>query len=219
MHTAQVTKLISEIPEVIFHRIAEWHSQQLNLCLLPLLNIVSIFLCMCLKVILQERESRRQKFLQDVMNGHIESHMLRYMPALKTDYDDGAVNSDPSTAVSSEQSAADAAVDAVDLNLSSAAKRAMLLARIHSRRFREWVVISCKIFYQMQQLLFTNLLMFWNLLLSCLEQFMFLLHVAVNKGCNLMHFYSLLVIISISFPKLCITLFRLCHMLCCVQTL
>jgi len=51
------------------------------------------------------------------------------MPAMTPD----AVNSDLTTTVCSEQSAA----DAVSMNLSSATKRAMLLSRIHSRRFRE----------------------------------------------------------------------------------
>jgi len=76
----------------------------------------------CFKIILQDRESRRQKFLQDVMDGRIESRVLRYMPAMTTD----AVNSDLTTTVCSEQTGVDAAT-----------KRAMLLSRIHSRRFRE----------------------------------------------------------------------------------
>jgi len=86
------------------------------------------------KIILQEREIRRQKFLQDIMVGRIEERVLRYMPVMTTE----VVNSDLSTAACSEQSAADAA----NGNSSSATKRAMLLSRIHSRRFREWV-LSC----------------------------------------------------------------------------
>jgi len=84
---------------------------------------------MCFKIILQDRESRRQKFLQDVMDGRIESQVLRYMPAMTTD----AVSSDLTTTVCGEQTG----VDAASMNLSSATKRATLLSRIHSRRFRE----------------------------------------------------------------------------------
>jgi len=86
-----------------------------------------------IKVILQEREIRRQKFLQDMMAGRIESRMMRYMPVRTTD----AVKSDLFTADCSVQQPG---ADATGMNLSSAAKRAMLLSRIHSRRFREWVL-------------------------------------------------------------------------------
>ena len=90
--------------------------------------------CSCFKIILQERENRRQKFLQDMMAGRIESRVLRYMPEMTTD----AVQSDPSTAECSVQQPA---ADVTGVNLSSATKRAMLLSRIHSRRFREWVFV------------------------------------------------------------------------------
>jgi len=63
------------------------------------------------------------------MDGRVEKQMLHYMPAVTAD----AVNHDLLTADLSQQPAA----DADDINLSSATKRAMLLSRIHSRRFRE----------------------------------------------------------------------------------
>jgi len=90
--------------------------------------------CSCFKIILQERENRRQKFLQDMMAGRIESRVLRYMPAMTTD----AVQSDPSTAECSMQQPA---AGVTGMNLSSATKRAVLLSRIHSRRFREWACV------------------------------------------------------------------------------
>jgi len=62
--------------------------------------------------------------------GHIESRVQRYMPAVMTD----AATDDLSAAVGSMPQTAD---DATSLNLSSATKRAVLLSRIHSRRFRE----------------------------------------------------------------------------------
>lgn len=87
------------------------------------------FACVFVQIIMQERESRRQKFLQDMMVGRIESRVLRYMPAVTAD----AVNSDLSAADCTEQPAA----DAVNMHSSSSTERALLLSRIHSRRFRE----------------------------------------------------------------------------------
>ena len=87
-----------------------------------------------MKIILQERETRRQKFLQDMEAGRIESRVLRYMPATTAD----VVKSDTLSMADCgmQQPAADAA-DVAYISLSSATKRAMLLSRIHSRRFRE----------------------------------------------------------------------------------
>jgi len=120
--------------------VCTWNSARSVSCTL------STYLCMCVccKVILQERESRRQKFLRDVMDGRFESRVVRYMPAVTAD-DDDAVNDGLSAAVCTVQPAAAAVDDAVGVNLSSAARRAMLLSRIHSRRFRELVLNNCKI--------------------------------------------------------------------------
>jgi len=87
----------------------------------------------CFEIILQERESRRQKFLQDMVAGRLESRLLRYMPAMTTD----VVSVDEATTVCSSLQP-DADVDIA--SLSSAERRAMLLSRIHSRRFRELVL-------------------------------------------------------------------------------
>lgn len=76
-----------------------------------------------LQIILQERESRRQKFLQDMMLGNFTSGITRYLP--------------PAWLVESTSKPVDGEnVDVLDRG-SAAEKKALLLSKIHSRRFRE----------------------------------------------------------------------------------
>jgi len=111
----------------------------------------SFFYC-CFEIILQERESRRQKFLQDMAAGRLESRLLRYMPAMTTD----VVSVDEATTICSSQQP-DADIDIT--SLSSAERRAMLLSRIHSRRFRElvlwWYFIAMAVYILLTCLMIT----------------------------------------------------------------
>jgi len=75
------------------------------------------------QIILGERESRRQKFLQDMMQGNFNSGLSRYMP--------------PTWLVSATDGPADEACSDNRLSEAEAEKKALLLSKIHSRRFRE----------------------------------------------------------------------------------
>ena len=83
------------------------------------------FLCFSFQIILQERESRRQKFLQDMMAGNFSSGFSRYLP--------------PAWLASTGSGVADEVTsgEGVGLDESGVEKKAMVLSKIHSRRFRE----------------------------------------------------------------------------------